>query len=389
MKNREVSDKNKVENIFNREKVMFYIYTTIIFIYILLRGIVPLDINILLKTGLALILLLGTQLHFISKKTTGLMVGEYPKWILYPWEFLFASSVMLFLLTVATDILRIISYPFNNLHHIINSPQSYLYILGLSLTLGLYSLYQGIKVPKIKEKVIYINNWPEELNGFKIIQLTDLHVSSLLSKKWLEKVVSKTNKQNPDLTVITGDFIDGFTEVHANSITPLSNLRAKYGIFGVTGNHDYYYGFKKWTSEFEKNGVKLLFNESVLIDGKFNLVGVPDLVAKLHNQEGPDLKKATQYANKNLPLILLDHRPLNAKSNANYNIDLQLSGHTHGGMFPVLSSVVKRKNRGFNSGHYHVGNMQLYLSNGTGIWNGFPLRIGYNSEITLLKIYQK
>jgi len=367
---------------------MFYIYTTVIFMYILSRGVLPLDINILFKFGLSFLFLLGTQLHFISKKTTGLMVGEYPKWILYPWEYLFSSSVMLFLLTLTCDLLRVISYPFDSVHSLLNSSDFHSYTLYASLILGLYSLYQGVRVPKVKEKNIYIEKWPEALNGFTLVQLTDLHVSSLLSKKWLQGVVEKTNKIFPDLVVITGDFIDGFVEVHASSITPLSDLKAKYGVFGISGNHDYYYGFKKWLPEFQKNNVRMLINENELIAESFYIAGLPDLVAGRHNQENPDIEKALANIDNNKPVILLDHRPSKARFNSKYGVDLQLSGHTHGGMLPLLASVVKRKNDGFYSGHYNVGNMQLYLSNGTGIWNGFPLRIGYSSEITLLKIYK-
>lgn len=373
---------------------MFFIYTLVIFAYVLVRAIIPLDAGILYKTLLAVLILSGTQLHYISKKTTGLMVGEYPKPVLYVWEYLFSLSVISFLITLLTDMLRVItefSY-FNSLHAVLLSSDFIIYSWLFCSIVALYGLYQGTKIPKLVKKNIYIEKWPEEMEGFKICHLTDLHISSLLSKKWLEKVVEKTNEQSPDLIALTGDFTDGYPNIHKDSIKPLANLKAKYGIFGVTGNHDYYYDFKGWIQEYKNNGIHLLFNETVKIGNSknyFYLSGVPDIAASTIKEEMPDIKKTLFGIDLSKAILLLDHRPANAYKNAENGVDLQFSGHTHGGMIPILASIVKKMNNGFYSGYYKVNNMHLYLSNGTGIWNGFPIRIGHHSEITELTLFRK
>lgn len=373
---------------------MFFLYTLTIFAYVVIRGIIPLDSEFAYKILFTILILAGTQLHYISKKMTGLMVGEYPKPILYVWEYLFVLSVVSFLIILLSDLIKIITVitGLKSLNMILISSDFLIASWIVAAVMSLFGLYQGTRIPNVVNKTIYIDNWPEDMNGFKICQLTDLHISSLLSKKWIEKVVNKTNEQSPDLVVITGDFTDGYPDKHKNSISPLAKLKAKHGIFGVTGNHDYYYDFKGWLSEYRNNGIVFLFNQNVKIQEKesfFYLAGIPDPAAAIIEEEMPDIKKAIQHIAGKAPIILLDHRPANASKNAENGIDLQLSGHTHGGMIPLLASIVKKMNNGFYSGHYRVGNMQLYLSNGTGIWNGFPIRIGYHSEITKLTIFRK
>lgn len=370
---------------------MFFLYTTTLCIYLLFRTVLFLSIPIYAKIILGIFIILGTNFHFISKQISGMLVADYPKLILYVWEFLFAFCVVLFLITLLLDIVRVISLlPFlKTINVLLISNNTTFISLGLSFILAIYGLYQGNRVPDIKVQNIYIENWPKELNGFKVIQLTDLHVSNLLTKKWLNKVVNKSNEENPDLIVITGDLTDGYPENYKNNLSPLKNLKAKYGVFGSQGNHEYYFDFNGWNKEYKLNNVEMLNNSHVLIDNKFILAGVTDPVAKQFGLEPPDIEKALLNTNKDLPIILLDHRPTNVEINEKNGVDLQLSGHTHGGMMPLLAQVVKKMNKGFNSGYYQIGKLQLYLSNGTGIWNGFPIRLGYNSEITLIKIYRK
>lgn len=372
---------------------MFFLYTIVLFFYLLFRAVIPLSAPFPLKIILGVLIFLGCNFHFISKQISGMMVADYPKVILYVWEYLFAFCVILFLITVSLDILKVISnIPYlKEMGKIFWNKETSRIAMILSAIFAFCGLYQGNKVPDIKNQKIYIANWPKELNGFKIIQLTDLHVSNLLTKKWLAEVVDKTNKENPDLIVITGDLTDGYPSNYKENITPLKDLSAKYGVYGSQGNHEYYFDFDGWNAEYLKNNVKMLNNENVIIKDKFILAGITDLVAERYGKATPDINKALRDTNKSLPVILLDHRPSNVEENSKAGIDLQLSGHTHGGMIPVLAQIVKKENNGYLSGYYKVNEnkTQLYVSNGTGIWNGFPIRLGYHSEITLLEIYNK
>jgi len=374
---------------------MFFIYTTILCIYLLIRTIFLLSAPLYIKCTLAILIIIGANLHFISKQISGYMVANYPKTILYSWEFLFTFCMFLFLTTLTLDIIRLISlFPvsfFKTINIFLLSNKVIIASILLSTIFAIYGLYQGNKVPDIKKTIIHIDKWPPSLDGFKIVQLTDLHISNLLTKEWLSRVVEKTNKEKPDLIVITGDLTDGMPKDYKNNIIPLKNLQAEYGVYGSQGNHEYYYDFEGWNNEYRKNNVKMLNNEHVLIgySDKFVLAGVTDPAASRFGKEPNNIEKALKNHNNSLPVILMDHRPSNAFENSAFNVDLQLSGHTHGGMMPLLAQIVKKANNGLSSGYYLIGDLQLYLSNGTGIWNGFPIRLGYNSEITVLEIYSK
>lgn len=239
---------------------------------------------------------------------------------------------------------------------------------------GMQKLY-GIAVPV---------DYPEN-NQFSIVQLTDTHIGPLLKKEWLQQVVDTTNSVSPDLIVLTGDYIDGTVEALAEEVTPFAELRAKHGVYGVTGNHEYYWGAEDWSSLLEKLHVTMLRNEHrVLSIGNDRLViaGMPDRTERRFGGEGPDIKATLQDAPE-VPRILLEHQPRDAAAYAPY-ADVHLSGHTHGGLMSFLQPIIAGFNNSFAAGAYAVNGMHLYVSPGTGLWSGFSCRIGVPSEITRL-----
>ena len=203
--------------------------------------------------------------------------------------------------------------------------------------------------------------------------------------------MKRVNALSPDAVLIAGDFIDGVVRGRSADIAPLSGLSAPCGLYGVLGNHEYYFNAGEWKAYIEETlGIKILLNEHAMIGrgGKnIAVAGVADLAAlRFADAEAPDAEKALSGIPENVPKIILDHQPGAARRNAAAGADLQLSGHTHGGMVPGLAAVVKRFNGGFVSGWYDVGKMKLYVSPGTGIWNGFLLRIGVPAEITVMRL---
>lgn len=135
---------------------------------------------------------------------------------------------------------------------------------------------------------------------------------------------------------------------------------------------------------YKKQNIHFLFNSSEDV-GNIRLIGVPDIVAERFYLETPDINKALKNVDDKKVNVLLDHRPSSFRENSQRGlIDLQLSGHTHGGMLPILESIVAKFNNGFVAGRYENNGSTLYLSNGTGIWNGFSLRLLHDSEITAI-----
>lgn len=253
----------------------------------------------------------------------------------------------------------------------------------LALAAGSWGTWQAVRVPNVRKIEIPISNLPEQLAGLSLVQLSDLHIGPMLKKDWLAEVVNRTNFCKPDLILLTGDYVDGHVNKIAGELAPLASLRAKYGVFAITGNHEYYWNMEEWRKAVENLGVTMLHNSHRMVDingDKVVVAGLADLAALRFGMEGPNLEKALENAPEGLK-ILLDHQPRNARENGRF-VDLQLSGHTHGGLVFFLQPLIARFNNGFVKGLYQLDNSILYVHPGTGLWNGFSNRLGVPAEIT-------
>lgn len=367
---------------------MFHFITAIIALYVIWRFVRPLSVGRAGKIGLGVLLLLIAEHHLVTRTFFGSMASpEVPGQVLVVLGWAFASLILLALLLLIRDLLGIVVWALRG--------RTGRVLLGgsrLGIALGLIStgllavgVWQAIRVPDVKTMEIVLPRLPAELDGLRIVQLTDLHASRLLQAPWLQAVVDKTNALKPDLILITGDLVDGSPRARVDDVQPLKDLRARYGVFAIPGNHEYYVDYVHWLPAFEHLGLHMLLNEHVLIthNGRdLVLAGVTDKAAQPFKLPEPDIIKALKGAPAGDPVILLSHRPGGALLNAGQGVDLQLSGHTHGGQILGPHLIAKWANEGFVSGLYAVAGMQLYVSNGTGLWNGFPVRLGRPSEIT-------
>jgi predicted MPP superfamily phosphohydrolase len=244
-------------------------------------------------------------------------------------------------------------------------------------------------VPPATDIEVTITGLPPEFEGYRLLQLTDLHISRLFPATWARAVVDRANAAGADAIVVTGDFIDGSVEMRRADVEPLRGLRAPDGVYAIPGNHEYFFDYAAWMRHIAGLGIKMLPNAHALLtrgEARIVLAGVTDLSAPGHGQAGPDLAAAMAGAPEDAPVILLDHQPRRATQAAARGVALQLSGHTHGGMILGLDRLVARGNAGFVSGRYQVDGMTLYVSNGTGLWPGFALRLGRPSELTRITL---
>jgi len=254
-------------------------------------------------------------------------------------------------------------------------------LIGTALMLSLYGTWQSLRVPDVQTREITFSGLPKALDGVSIVQLSDLHIGLLLKEGWLEQVVRKTNALKADLVVLTGDMIDGVPEDLQQNIAPLQKLQASYGVYGITGNHEYYFGVHRWLPVFEELGVNMLVNAYRIftIQGEpLVLAGVPDPAALHFGEDGPD-----QGFLQSLPdgfHLLLKHRP--SPITPEKKTDLQLSGHTHGGHLFFLKWLIASFNGGLAGGLFDFDGAKLYVNPGTGVWAGFSCRLGARSEIT-------
>ncbi len=260
------------------------------------------------------------------------------------------------------------------------SRRTALFAMGAMLP-STYGITQGTRVPD----VVYHEFSSHKLknsSAIKILQVTDMHISGLFGKAWCEDLVAKINKENADIVVFTGDLSDGFLQDRYDDLLPLKNIEAP--MYACLGNHEYIYDIKGFTKLFTAFGMRILANESTTLNlygETINLVGLTDPRAKQAGAEPPDLEKALRDVNTDNLTIMLNHRPSLTTESAAKGVDLQLSGHTHGGQFLGLNGIVKLANEGFLYGWYTIDSMKLYVSSGAALWAGAPFRLGVPSEL--------
>jgi predicted MPP superfamily phosphohydrolase len=250
----------------------------------------------------------------------------------------------------------------------------------LAVALGALTALRG---PGVKHVDVRIPGLHPDLDGFRIVQLSDLHVGRTIRRAYVERVAERARRLAPDLVALTGDMVDGPVERLAPHIAPLGTLARDGRAFFVLGNHDCYSGASAWIAHFRKMGMRVLLNEHVALrTGAATLVvgGVVDPAfhvrrpeISLENAPGADFR------------VLLAHNPKLAPLGARAGFDLQLSGHTHAGQFFPWTLAVRLVHAPHVAGLSREGRMWVYVSAGTGTW-GPPVRFGTSPEVTLIRL---
>jgi predicted MPP superfamily phosphohydrolase len=268
-------------------------------------------------------------------------------------------------------------------------PQDFYFsILALATILAGFGLIEVLRGPRVKNVAVKIANLHPALQGLKIAQLSDLHVGPTIRKNYVAEMVRRTNAVAPDLIVLTGDIADAHVASIVEHLEPLRELRARYGVFYVTGNHEYYWNAPDLIAKVQELGLQPLLNENKIIrigDARVLVGGITDPMGHyLKPPQTPDLKKAAQSGETAQLKIVLAHRPDVSDEAEALGFDLQFSGHTHAGQFFPFSLLIGLAHK-YNRGLYRHGRMWVYVNPGTGYW-GPADRLGVASEITLVTI---
>jgi hypothetical protein len=240
----------------------------------------------------------------------------------------------------------------------------------------------ALRVPSVRRVELRLERWPRALDGFRIAQISDVHVGLLLGARFAAALVARVNALAADLVVVTGDLVDGSVARLADEVAPFAGLRGRHGVFFVTGNHDFYSGASSWAAHLGSLGLRVLRNERVVIgqgDAAFDLAGVDDHRGDWVRGSTEDLEAALAGRDPARPVVLLAHDPSTFRRAARLGVDLQLSGHTHGGQIWPFHHLV-RLAVPFVAGLHRRGASQLYVSRGSGFW-GPPLRLFAPAEI--------
>lgn len=253
----------------------------------------------------------------------------------------------------------------------------------LTFLLGGYALYEGMKFPEIKETVIY----SEKIETpFKIVALTDTHITPLSSIRRIDKIVNTVNQLKPDIIVLVGDIVDAKPIRLKAQMEALKKLKAKYGTFVTLGNHEFYHGSFQWERKFKEMGFFYLANNGLMLwKPNVYVSGLPDpQLLKINDVAMKGIQDTLKNAPSSAFRIFLSHSPRFIQRLNKNLIDFQISGHTHGGQIFPFHFVVKKFND-FVAGLYDVNGMKLYVSRGVNGW-GPPMRLFAPSEISLITI---
>jgi predicted MPP superfamily phosphohydrolase len=260
-------------------------------------------------------------------------------------------------------------------------------LLGFLITLLGFS--NARRTAAVSRVTVPINNLPAALQGFQLVQISDIHIGPTIRGGYLRRIVSAVNRLQPDMVAITGDLVDGSVSELGPHVAPLAGLVSRHGSYFVTGNHEYYSGAHSWIAELRRLGVTVLMNDHVVLrhDGALAVVaGVTDYNAAHFDpthSSNPFAAIAGSPSDAGVK-ILLAHQPRSAPAAADAGFDLQLSGHTHGGQFMPWNFFVKLQ-QPFVAGLHRLRQLWVYTSRGTGYW-GPPKRFGAPSEITLVTL---
>ncbi|MEU1407022.1 metallophosphoesterase [Streptomyces sp. NPDC005728] len=245
-----------------------------------------------------------------------------------------------------------------------------------------YGTYGVLRGPRVKRVTVPLAKLPRAAHGFRIAVVSDIHLGPVLGRGFAQRVVDTVNATRPDLIAVVGDLVDGSVKDLGPAAVPLAQLTARHGAYFVTGNHEYFSGAEQWVAEMRTLGLHPLENARTELP-YFDLAGVNDLQGESEGQ-GPDFRKALGDRDPARACVLLAHQPVQIHEAVRHGVDLQLSGHTHGGQLWPGNLIAAAANPTV-AGLDRYGDTQLYVSRGAGAW-GPPTRVGAPSDVTVIEL---
>jgi predicted MPP superfamily phosphohydrolase len=267
---------------------------------------------------------------------------------------------------------------------------------GLALTAGAVALgtagtgaYLANAAPVVRRVPITLPRLDPALDGLRIVTFSDGHLSATYGGRRFERLVETVNAQRPDVVAIVGDLVDGEVDQLREDVAPLADLVSEQGVFFVTGNHEYFVDTTAWLRHLPTLGVEVLRNERVPVTrggAAFDLAGIDDRTAAASGLpgHGADLDAALDGRDDAVPVVLLAHQPVMVDQAQAAGVDLQLSGHTHGGQLWPFDYAIRLDQPAVEGLSRH-GGTQLYVTAGAGYW-GPPMRVGARPEVTVVEL---
>jgi len=352
------------------------------------RLVFPLPLTTLWKTVWYALIMAGALKMALFRLFRGTFsINSLPDWLLLASAWWNVAVTALFLLLLAFWAAQGLAIRFGTCLSIY--PKSAIVLVSAAMLISAYGLWQGTASPRLRHLDLPLAGLPPELEGLRIVHITDMHIGPLFHAPRTEELVMRINELEPDLVLMTGDIVDGSVRELRADAAPLAKLRARHGVWACPGNHEYYSGFAQWMEQFAAFGIHMLVNAHAVLwirSRPLVLAGVSDEAAARYGLEASDIDKALAGAPADAPRIVLAHRPAGSAEHARHGVWAQFSGHTHGGQALLIQPLVRAVNDSYLYGLYAVNGMTLYVGAGAGLWGGYPVRFAMPPEFALFRL---
>ena len=369
--------------------IVFSIYGLINF-YIIRRAIpvVPASYKSLFIISSIVVVVSFIAGRFLERVSVNFISGT----LIWIGSFWIAFMFYFFLVLLTIDLLRLINliipfFPEFITHNIEKTRRITALVVLILVAVTVVGGYINTRAIITKTYKFRIHKNAGELKSLNVAMASDIHLGTINGKLFLNKLVTEINKLNPDIILLAGDIIDeDLASVIKNNVgEELIKLKSKYGVYAITGNHEYIGGAEEACRYLIAHGVNVLRDEEIKIDNSFYIVGREDRsIRQFAGKQRKELKDLLTGVDKSFPVILMDHQPFKLNEALENEIDLQLSGHTHFGQLWPLNYIIEKIYE-LSWGYGINGNTHYYVSCGVGGW-GPPVRTGSRPEIINFKI---
>ncbi len=359
--------------------------------YVFVRGWEAVPQNTSLRSAYIVVFLFLSLSLIVGRFLERVAVSWLSSTLVWIGSFWLAAFVYFVLLILALDLLRLVNYviPFfpsfitrdyNQTTHVVAL------VVCASVLITIIVGFINALTPRVTTLTLMIPKKGSQISGMNIVVASDIHLGTIVCKARLERIVEKINELNPDLVLLPGDVVDEDLGpvVQQNLGETLRKIRSRLGVIAITGNHEYIGGVERACRYLVEHGITVLRDEAVTIDSMY-LVGREDRsIKQFTGKRRKSLQELMAGADKNHPVILMDHQPFHLDEAVNNGVDLQISGHTHHGQLWPFNFVTKKVYE-LSWGYEKRGGTHIYVSSGVGTW-GPPVRTGNRPEIVNIRL---
>jgi predicted MPP superfamily phosphohydrolase len=371
--------------------IFFLLYGLINF-YVFLRGWEAIPADSPLRLAYAIIFWILALSFFAGRFLERASISPFSTFVVWVGSFWFAAFAYFTLAALTIDTLRLVNYIVPIFPAFITSDPvrtKEIVAAGLCLlvALALVAGFFNARSPRIKTLRLNIPKNVDSVRTMNIAVASDIHLGTIIGRKRLDAIVAQINNLHPDLVLFPGDIVDEDLApvIKQNLGETLRTIKAKYGVYAVTGNHEYIGGVEQAYKYLMEHGIKVLRDESVHVNGSIFLVGREDRsILQFAGKKRKPLAEIMAGIDRQYPIILMDHQPFGLNEAVEQGADLQLSGHTHHGQLWPFNGITNAVYE-LSWGYKKKGNTHFYVSSGVGTW-GPPVRLGNTPEIIHLQL---